>query len=316
MTKPPLEKIELNADVNGVSERVLSLTFGLTVYFPIPFSAQLEAMHHVFDTYLEHIPWATFKFQNLSGTAKGFKKVAASSRQTIVDWFEKKRSYGNECYIWLKDGESPTDAGDNLFEIQAREKGTRDTNADALIIRFPRDIVTDMGADALVQWLCKMLDELPYYSGHAGYVLATSTMLTVSPVSTLMNERMYAVGKRFIGIEIERPLFERYEMKKFVRPPSWLTFLSKDLLASMGGIESLRKSLKGDFGYTATKFGWCIRAGALPQIGDKNRKEDALPEQRALAEKLAPLYSPMPVKLFSNKDHAETLGWHRRLQGD
>jgi hypothetical protein len=91
MRNPPLEKIELNAEVNGKSERVISLTFGLTVYFPIPFSAQLEAIHHVFDTYLERIPWSTFKFQNPSGTSKGYKKVAASSRRTIVDRFEKKR---------------------------------------------------------------------------------------------------------------------------------------------------------------------------------------------------------------------------------
>jgi hypothetical protein len=101
--------------------------------------------------------------------------------------------------------ESATDAGDNLFEIQAREAGTRETNADALIIRFPRDIVTEMGGDALVQWLCKMLDPLPHYSGHAGYTLATGCEEAWDEISLLAIDALATAGVLTFAVGLTDP---------------------------------------------------------------------------------------------------------------
>lgn len=313
MSNVPLDKIELVAEVNGQQERVISLNIGLTVYFPIPFSSCLDAIYHLLNVYLTRVDWSTFKFQNLSGTAKGYKKIAPSARPTIVDWMERKRRYGSACTIWLKDQQSTTDAADNLVDLFARDVATKEFDSNYLRILFPRNIIEQHGRNSFLEWICNMLAPVPYYSAHLGYTLGTSTLLQVSPFSTLMNERLYAVGKRFLGVEIEKPHLENYEMKKFTRSPGWVTFLSNDLLVQVGGIESLKKSLQGDFGYMATKFGGGIRAGELPQVGDRNRQENALVEQRALAGKLEPLYSPMPAKLFSNKEHEETLAWLRRL---
>lgn len=312
----PLDKIELHGTVDGVDQRLIALNLGLTLYFPIPFRDQLAPVDQLLARYLARVPWSTFKFQNLSGTAKGYKRIASTAHTTISDWLTKKRDYGSACAIWLKDGQSIADAGNNLFNLFGRDRGSREHDSNYLRILFPHDLLNGVSVDEFLGWIIEMLGDLPYHSGHLGYTLGTSNLLQVSPYSTPMNERLYAVGKRFLGVEIERPHLENYDAAKYVRSPSWVTFLSKDALAAIGGLASLQKTLKGDFGYLATTRGVAIRAGALPQLGDRNRQGDALPEQRLLSKKLEPLYSPVPAILFANKEDEETLAWLRRLSRD
>jgi hypothetical protein len=314
MTNPSIENIELFGDVNGQRERLVALNIGLTIYFPIPFSSCLDQFKGLLDTYLRGVGWSTFKHQNLSGTAKGYRKIAPSTPSTISDWLERQRSFGSACCIWLSDQSTSTSAGGHVFDLFGREAGTREFDSNCLRIQFPRDIIETKGQAQFRAWVREMLVDFPYYSGHLGYTLGTSTLLQVSPYSTLMNDRMYAVGKRFLGVEIEKPHLENYDMKKFIRSPGWVTFLSSERLEQIGGIEHLKGSLTGDFDFLQTRFGWGIVAGRLPQLGDRNRQQDALVEQRALAVQLEPMYSPLPAKLFSQKEHDETVAWLRRLQ--
>jgi hypothetical protein len=313
MDRATLEQIELFADVQGKRERVIGLNIGVTVFFRIPFRAQAKAVARSWAAYLRDVPWSTFKFQNLTGTARGYKKIAPAAQSTVSDWLAGARDYGSACSIWLKDGESPTDAGHHLFRLFGKDDPDSDSDSNFLQILYPADSVDRVGVELFTERLHEILDPLPYHSAYVGYTLGTSTLLQVSPYSDQMDARLFAVGKRFLGAEITRPHLENYEMAEHLRSPAWMTFISSELIDRIGGVKKVRAALKGDVGFRDTKHGVGIRAGERPALADKNRRQQVPVEQRALAGVLEPLYSKQPAYLFSKKPHEETVAWMRRL---
>jgi len=310
-----LEQIELFADVQGTRERVVGLNIGVTVFSQIPFRAHARAVERSWAAYLRDVPWTTFKFQNLTGTARGYKKIAPAAQSTISDWLAGARDYGSACSVWLKDGASATDAGNHLFRLYGKDDRDSDGDSNFLQILYPADIIDRVGVEPFTEQLHKILDPLPYHSAYAGYTLGTSTLLQVSPYSDVMDARLFAVGKRFLGVDITRPHLENYEMAEHLRSPAWMTFISSELIGRIGGVKKVRSALKGDFGFYDTKHGIGIRAGERPALADKNRRQQVAVEQRALASVLEPLYSKQPAYLFAKKPHEETVAWMRRLNG-
>jgi hypothetical protein len=312
MERGILEPIELFADVQGNRERIIALNVGLLVFFPIPFRLHAQAVENALSAYFNHVPWETFRFQNLTGTSRGYKKITASARATVSDWLNGKREYGKACSIWLKDGQSATDAGDNLLRLFGKDEPDSGNDSNYLLILFPADILDRTPPDAFADRVNEVVSAIPFHSAYVGYMLGTSTLLQVSPYSDLMDERLYAIGKRFLGIEITRPHLENYEMAAHVRSASWITYLSHTFVNLLGGEQTFR-SLKANFKIRQTKTGIGIQAGDMPQLGDKNRRREVAPEQRVLAGTLQSLYSNQPAFLFSTKAHDATIDWFRRL---
>lgn len=313
MEQGALNQIELFADVQAKKERLIGLNVGLTMFFEIPFRAHAQQIGRAFSAYLRQVPWETFTFQNLTGTSRGYKKIAPSARATISDWTTGARDYGRACSIWLKDGQSATEASDHLWNLFGKDDADTEADSNYLQILFPADVVDRLGGDVFAEYAHDVIKGTPYHSAYIGYTLGTSTLLPVSPYSDLMDARLYAVGKRFPGAEITRPHLENYEMAAHVRSASWITYVSNALLDRIGGAKKVRASLKGNFTYRETSIGLGIQAGDRPQLGDRNRRLDVLAEQKALARVLEPLYSKQPAYLFSRKPHEETLAWFRRL---
>ena len=313
MDRGALEQIELFGEVQGKTERLIGLNVGMTVFFEIPFRGRAKAVSRAWTAYLRDVPWSTFKFQNLTGTARGYKKIAPAAQATIADWFAGTRDYGRACSVWLKDGASPTDAGDHLVNLYGKDEADTDGDSNFLQMLYPADVIDQVGPEKFAERVHGLLQPLPYHSAYIGYTLGTSTLLQVSPYSDLIDARMFAVGKRFAGVEITRPHLENYEMATHVRPPGWITYLSSALMAKVGGARKVRSSLTGNVRYFETGAGLGIQAGERPVLADRNRRQQVAPEQRALAAVLQPLYSDQPAYLFAKKPHDETVAWMRRL---
>lgn len=308
-----LDRLELWKDVQGARQRLVALNLGLVIYFPIPFKQHAVGVKKAFDSYLSIVDWSRFRFQNLTGTSKGYKKLVKTARATIDDWLSLRRSYGSSCAVWLSDGAEVTEAADQLFNLFGRDVGSKPGDSNFLEIRFPWTIIDNLGSHKVIEEASMIVSKVPFYSAYLGYMLGTSTLLTVSPYHNLIGDHLFAVGSRFIGVDIHRPVLEDYCMRSCVRPPSWVTFLSHGMLEKIGGAAILQPLTSIGVRLFEVAGGIGIQAGSVPQLGDRNRNQHALPEQRAVAQAIQELPCERPAYLFSNREYEDTLAWYRRL---
>jgi hypothetical protein len=313
MDKATAEKLDLVMPVQGEPQRLTSLSVGLLLFTPIPFKDTAAAFKGLLDEYLQVVPKARFRWQNLGGSSASFKPLAPRAFATIDAWLTLQRGYGQACSVWLKDGATVTDVGDNLFNLWGADRAKRPSDSNYLRILFPWTVVEGETREAFLAAVHGMLQNVPFHSGYLGYVLNVSTLATVAPYSAAINTAAFAAAQRYVGLEVAKPHLENYEMNIALRPPSWVTFLSPPFLERLGGVDQLRAELKGDFRFRQLAHGWSIQAGAEPRLGDRNRGQDVSPGQRELARVFSPCYSDKPAYLFADQPHGATVDWMRRL---
>jgi hypothetical protein len=313
MNKAAADKLGLVMPVGGDQQRLMSLSVGLVLFTPIPFKDTAPAFKAMLDSYLQFVPRTQFRWQNLGGSSASFKALAPRAFATTDAWLTFQRSYGRSCAIWLKDGPTVTSVGDHLFNLWGKDRASRPCDSNYLRLHFPWSVAETDAREGFLTAIHAMLQDVPFHSGYLGYMLNVSTLATVVPYSDAINTAFYAAARRYVGLEVTKPHLENYEMKCFLRPPSWVTFVSAPFLEKLGGLEQLRGELKGTFTFRQLSHGWSIQAGSEPRLGDQNRQQDVAPEQRELARRFAPLYSDKPAYLFADKPHLETVDWMRRL---
>jgi Protein of unknown function (DUF3396) len=313
MDNDKAKQFELFLTVQGTLQRLVALSFGLTLFTPIPFRDTARAVKVMFDDYLSFVPMSTFHWQNLGGTSNAYKPISPRAFSTIDAWLTLRRSYGRSCAIWLKDGQTITDVGDHLFRLWGTDTAKTASDSNFACIFFPWTILDSTGSELFMTRMHQILQHVPFHSGYLGYTLSLSTLGQVAPYSDEIERKTFAIAQRYLGVEIVKPHLENYEMKSFLRPPSWTTFLSSPFIEKLGGIDQLRSSLKGNFIFRELDHGWSIQAGAKPQIGDRNRREDISPEQRLFARYLRSYYSDRPAYLFNDRPYEDTVAWMRRL---
>ena len=305
--------LELTREVDGHPRRLVGLNLGLVLFVPLPFSAIRDGARRLLERYLELVPLDSFSWQNLSGTARGYKPLAKSARATINGWLDGSRKYGRECSIWLSDGDDVTDAGEHLFELFGRDGQESEGDSNLVRMYFPHDTLTGGDPSAFVEGVHHVVDPLPFHSGYFGYTLNTSTLEPVEPYGSWIDEKLYAVARRYLGVEVFQPHLENYEMKTALRSPAWLTFLSSAFVDELGGVDSIRGTLGDELVVRELEHGWSFQCGERPVLADQNRKEDVAPEQRELARLMSGFFSEKPAYLFSERDHSDTVQWLRRF---
>ena len=307
------DKIELVRSVQGEQQRLVGLSMGLTLFTPIPFIDTAKLFNTVFQHYQSMVPKDVFKWQNLGGTNDSYKKITTAAFRTISSWLNQDDNYNGTCSIWLKDGGFSTDVGEYLFNIYGKDVASSKYDSCYVRLYFPYDIMDVMGSDVFIDEINKLMENLPFYSGYLGYTLNLSNLMTVAPYSRAIDKHIFAVTHRFQGVEIFKPHLENYEMKKYLRSPAWVTFLSKQSIEKLGGIEQIRLKIKGEFSFRKLQHGWGIQSGSQPLLGDRNHQQVIAPEQREFARLLIPFYSPNPAFLFSKREHEDSIAWIRRL---
>lgn len=135
---------------------------------------------------------------------------------------------------------------------------------------------------ALVMRMCTRLQPL---HGYAGFGLITSADYGAARRASPF---IYPFAKRFPGLEIDAPISHLRFMDRGIKGVNWITVLSEQYVAQLGGRDMLRGQLTAENPVYDFPGGVIIQAGPHPQIGDVNRR-DEMRAYRAVARILRPV---------------------------
>jgi len=115
--------------------------------------------------------------------------------------------------------------------------------------------------------------------------------LSYSPdhfISSRYGSQIIGFGMRFPGLELDYPIPHAIWCREGIKGGNWLTVLSTELVDKLGGVEQLAATLGEPFVFTEYSGGVLIRAGSVPELGDRNRQIDT-PNYARLAKALKPI---------------------------
>jgi Protein of unknown function (DUF3396) len=147
----------------------------------------------------------------------------------------------------------------------------------------------------LVQQFCRILG--PYH-GYAGFGFIESSDIELEYYGEPM---VYALSRRFPGIEVDRPLVHLMYLSDGIKGVNWLTILGPHWTQQMGGVSALRTALPGPFVFREFDGGVIIQAGPTPEMGDCNQQ--LWPKYY---QQVAQLLKPIRTKRHGCFDHAGT----------
>jgi len=147
-----------------------------------------------------------------------------------------------------------------------------------------RDLVIDV---------CKILQ--PYH-GYGGFAFIESSDIELEYYGQPL---VYALARRFPGIEVDRPLVHLSHLNAGIKSVNWLTVLCLRWVDKMGGLAALRRILPTTFVFHDLGASLIIQAGSRPQIGDRNQQL-----WPALYAQLARTLRPIRIKHHGCFDYA------------
>ncbi|MEP6653921.1 MAG: type VI immunity family protein [Myxococcales bacterium] len=181
--------------------------------------------------------------------------------QKTVDW-----GYG------FGDG---TLVNNHLFMFHGYKPVTESGKASFFRFEWP----WDTAADVVAPFVKEVADLVPFLSGNAGYILSTR------PFDPEAHDHMYAVARRYWGIEAwNLDSTVKYVLEGY-KCPTWLTLIGDRLLEKISTRGTLETAL-----HLATRCatGTIFRTRQEPAFIDRNRVENYDNEKR-VAEALLPL---------------------------
>jgi hypothetical protein len=139
----------------------------------------------------------------------------------------------------------------------------------------------------LVHGWCKILKP---YSGYAG----TGAIQSVESTEKLRTVHLvYPLAQRFPGVGIENTSIVSLHIDSHIKGVNWLTALSDEALAPIGGRSALLAQLDENFRIMEYDGGVLIQSGPMPQLGDANRQH-APRYYRQLSQIVKPLRMRFP----------------------
>lgn len=133
---------------------------------------------------------------------------------------------------------------------------------------------------AIAEFAERVADTVPFLSGTGGYIISAR------PSNGRAYDRMYALCRRYWGLEAWNLDLTVDFMRAGYKCPSWLTLIGDRLLDKKGAPRSDVGSL--DCATIGTAHGMIFRSRARPEFIDRNRNEP-FPGERAIADGLLPL---------------------------
>jgi TseV toxin immunity protein TsiV len=135
--------------------------------------------------------------------------------------------------------------------------------------------------DLILRWS----ERLKAYHGYGGVTLIESPD---EGLSQIHSTDIAAFAGRYPGIEIDDPMSHKLAAQNGIKGGNWLTILSTGFVEKLGGRDTLREQLGEPFIVEYYDGGVIIMAGAVPEVGDRNRNID-IPNYKRLAKVLRPI---------------------------
>ncbi|WP_447529904.1 type VI immunity family protein [Vreelandella sp. TE19] len=238
--------------------------------------AVLDILADYRDLVGDRLTWTTNPTTGRWKKLKGF-----DSYITPFDWLP---SYGpGEWEFVYHGGQRRSDA--DACGIVVLGKG-QDERISRLYCYFPIDFFMerDQKLPELVQRWC---EKLKPEHGYSGFWLGQSYGYEREDEAKILE---YKFGQRFPGLQINKFTTHSLNLHRGPKGVDWLTILSNDWLARLGGVEHLKAQMD-DLSVLEYSGGAILRAGSMPQLGDNENPEvnDALVDYRRVAGIIEPI---------------------------
>lgn len=286
-----LDSITVNADYNP---DIVAMRLGLmcTLYVRNPHDVSVrQALARVGDQYQamfgEHLKLY------LNPTGEGHYERYPATGVSLAKYVADNATPERPFIPSFTGGDRYQDASSYSFEIWAADKiyfpaGEQPAYFSATVpFSFLKDQPGKGAFQHLVHGWCKILKP---FCGYAG-------VGAIQSVETTEKERtvrlVYPIAKRFPGVEVDNAAIVALHIDSHIKGVNWLTALSDDCLAPIGGREALLSQLDENFRILDYDGGVLIQAGPMPQLGDVNR-EHAPRYYRQLSQIVKPLRMRFP----------------------
>ncbi len=274
----------IKTDENGA----VYLRDGITIAFflPIPLDAVVDSLRLAFDQYLKTTPINLLKWCSVGADSEEFRPVTAKTMDQCRALLTKESARKRKLTAFeIFDGDQDGDAPSHGFIVLGNPTDKREPLETNLVqVYRPSDEVsTPEKADEFVEWVKNFCSGLPFIYGYAAPGLHWSEG---SQIDALTDAR--ALAKRYPGFDVQYNELTRSDLDTMTRGARWLTFLGPALVAKLGGVSAIETISSEDITVLPAGHGVLIRAGAVPEIGDRNRKRDT-PLLRRVANLLRPV---------------------------
>jgi hypothetical protein len=250
-----------------------------------PFAEMVKGAVYCVQTYLEMVPVDALQW-SIIGTTSGTHKplnekgiarcqsmlTTATARQKDIHFrLMGPNKYGPD-YSLVVDGNKRPEKEGFLNETNAIE------------MRFPRDFLLSKGHDAFSAMVKDLFDAFGGDSGYAAPALCVGKESEIDQAGAYIGP----LAMKHHGYDVPTTLNVATRLGQRCRGARWLTLLSSDLVAKLGGEDALKAGLAPGVGVIGGARGVMLRGGQTPEIGNVNRNETT-PLVASVARAIEPL---------------------------
>lgn len=232
-----------------------------TLYFKEGHTAQVRqrieaCFSHFHETFQPLLKWQTFK---------ALRKLSPSSfsicRRQMLE------AAANEPVSWSISSGRPVDAVSHCLSVVTAPECQADTDQSCLKMLLPWSMLLEKGgAKAYEGWIKYLCNQTLAEHGYGGLVcVMPGEGLRYLPLQ-------YRLAKDYIGLMVDAgPHIESLRLLNRIKGVSWYNILGSRFVSQLGGSDRLRRALSGhsDIVFHTYENGLMIRAGVLPELGDK-----------------------------------------------
>lgn len=293
--------------------RVVTATFGLTLYTGEIFSSIPKVILECFDRYRSLCPESEMKFYGTENMRR-HKPVTKRTLSILPTWLKPGAPPREYIMLEIQNGDAYQEAPTFKFLVFGGEKTSityKVKSANIISMAFPAawGLTRTEEMFNLMRELCELF---PFQSGHAGFSLECSTYEVWSSQG-----HAWATSMRHHGLDIFRAdKIMRAAGRNALVGVNWLTALDNKLVKKVGGQAKLRRKLSSAIDLIDLPGGLIIRAGKKPRIGDTNHN-DLVPEYQEVFSALETLIEPAIERYGCltvwNDASEKTNAWLRRF---
>jgi hypothetical protein len=261
----------------------LALGLDVTLYFQGGFRENAEGVLHFYRKAVEPIR-KSVTFYALDGS-NAFKKIKPDVFEMPAFWASAEARPRGTYGLDLESGPTRDDASDKALSLY--DGGMFQTGHVRVVL--PLEHIQE-SVEPFLALARELAGALRFLHGHGGYAVN----MVPSYNSQLPDLPVYALSRRFKGVDLGTPNFFEDAAPSGIKSINWLTFLGTSAVEKLGGRKALEKALGNDIPVHPLPHGVMLQAGPEPSFGDVNRKE-ALPHYHQVGRVLKPLRIPSDV---------------------
>jgi hypothetical protein len=287
----------------------------LAFFLPAPIHDRVEGIGDALTLYLATIPSDALTWCSIGANSEEWSPLDASTISRCRLQLRPSAARARPLTAFeLGDGQVGGDAPGYSFSMLGSPYQPEWPDTLGVIqMSFPMEVLTRETADDHVAFARAIAASVSPVSGYMSPCLEWAELHR-----SIAASQSKAIALRHPGYDVQLNELTRTRLGHRIRGARWLTFLGPDLAAVMGGASALRSTFSPGIGVERLDSGVMIRAGDLPEIGDRNVGTD-VPLLREVATVLEPVTAFDDIVLrgnFAGHDAAFLREWERRLLAD